>query len=212
MVLVDTTSVNHGMTTVVNTNQYAWLGKVSNTAGGLDLAGFTESQVAMQFAAYGTTEGTGTSTSSVGQFTFYGLLKSGTTADLMGNTANLFCVRNGAASVKTIFIIKGDGDVYNNGGSTAMTTFDDYDDLQLVRAADLGAAGMLDETHAKWLKYNKADLEAARLVEFNDDTDGVPFINTTRMQKLHSGAIWQTAQRIERLEARVKELEEAWQA
>jgi hypothetical protein len=212
-VLMDTTAVAHGMTTVVNTAQYAWLGKVSNTGGGLDLAGFTEGQVGMQFAAYSTSVGTGSATTSPGAFTFYGLKKSGTTADLMEDTGNLVSIRNGSASVKTVVLIKGDGDIYNNGGSTTMTTFDDYDDMHLVRAADLGAAGMLDETHAQWLKYNKADLEAARLVEFNDDTDGVPFINTTRMQKLHSGAIWQAAQRIERLEARIQELEEAlWQA
>jgi hypothetical protein len=209
IVMLDTTSVAHGMTTVVNTAQYAWLGKVSNTGGGLDMAGFTEGQVGMQFAAYATSVGTGSATTSPGGFTFYGLKKSGTTADLMEDTGNLVSFRNGSASVKTVVLIKGDGDIYTNGGSTSLTTFDDYDDLKLVRAADLGAAGMLDETHAQWLRYNKADLEAARLVEFNDDTDGVPFINTTRMQKLHSGALWQAAQRIERLEARITELEEA---
>ena len=49
----------------------------------------------------------------------------------------------------------------------------------------------------EWLRENKAALQAARIVTFNDDTDGIPFINKSRLSMLHTGAIRQLSDRLQ---------------
>ena len=55
--------------------------------------------------------------------------------------------------------------------------------------------------------YYREDIEKAKLAHF--DKDGKPFVNWTRVWKLHNGAIWQLNEKIERLEQENKELKTA---
>ena len=62
------------------------------------------------------------------------------------------------------------------------------------RAADLAQAGRdIDVAYDDWLVYNRADLEAAGLLDGS-------FVNVTRMQRLITGAIWQLSERIRHME------------
>ena len=78
-------------------------------------------------------------------------------------------------------------------------TYDEHDDVALLRAADLSLAGHdIDNEFRDWLTYNRSDLARMRLVTFNED--GRHFVNVGRMQRLLTGAVWQLNQRIKALE------------
>ena len=55
-----------------------------------------------------------------------------------------------------------------------------------------------------WVQYNKTDIERAKLAHF--DEDGKPFVNWTRVWKLHNGAIWQLNEKLEKIEEENKAL------
>ena len=113
---------------------------------------------------------------------------SGTGSTTIGNTGNILTVDNNGT---TRLIVKGNGDLLIDG---TQSSYDDYDDVALLRAADLAQAGHdIDAGYGDWLAYNRADLEAAGLL------DGT-FVNVTRMQRLITGAIGQLAGRVKQLE------------
>jgi hypothetical protein len=90
----------------------------------------------------------------------------------------------------TRWILKENGDVHIDG---TQNTYDEYDDVAMVRAASLLSPNAIRTTFDDMVQYNRDDLEAADLVNGT-------FINTTGFMRLHSGAIWQLHQRIAELE------------
>jgi hypothetical protein len=108
-------------------------------------------------------------------------------------------------------------------GSGSLATFDDYADVELVRAADLSLAGLIDTEFGHMLRYNRADVERAGLAEWGVDDGGREQVmwNLTRWTKLLSGGMWQQEgkireqgqvigrqdERIEQLSQRNRELE-----
>jgi len=100
------------------------------------------------------------------------------------------------------FIFDSDGDSHEDG--SGWTNFDDYCDPTLVRSLEKHLTRKNDPIQANFndfLAYNRCQLEAAKLVTFNDD--GHHFINTSRLAMLHNGAIWQLSERIKAVETQL---------
>ena len=131
---------------------------------------------------------TATNTTAGGNFTFgvYRKADSGTGTQAVADAGNAWVMRNNNAAR---LIFKGDGEIHSDTGST---TYDAYEDAQLVRAFDLShGVGVINSKFDKFISYNHEKLADLGLV--GRDENGTPnhFTNITGMQKLHNGAIWQ---------------------
>lgn len=198
--LIDTTDVAHGMTAITSTNAYGRMGKNSDTAGGLLIDGLSEAGSGINLHGYASTENTGTATGSTGNVNINAFLKSGTGGGSHGSTGNLFVVRNNGSAK---LILKGNGDLHVDGSST-LGTYDDYDDVALIRATDLSIASTIDSGFGAMLRYNREDVERAGLATF--DGEGGVMINVTRIQRLLMGGMWQQEQRIREQDERIAAL------
>jgi hypothetical protein len=136
-------SVAHGMTSSTPNTETDTAGhlKVYNVDGGMVVAGLTESIAGLHLHGFGVSETTTASSVGTAQIVLNSGVKGGGSSTVsLAAASNLVAVQN---SNSTVFIIKGDGDVYNGGGSVDMTTFDDQDDLALVenyRVLSMGRA------------------------------------------------------------------------
>ena len=192
VVLQDTGTIAHGMTTIANTATYGALSKFENALGGLDVQGFSESVGALELLGHGGAASTTKTTGSLGGVVVTARLKSGTSAGSYGANGNLLVVRN---NTTTRLIVDAEGDLHIDGTSN---TYDSFNDVALLRAADLALAGHdIDKEYGHWLEYNRADLERLGLVSAGG------FVNVTRMQRVITGAIWQSYERIAAVEKRL---------
>ena len=109
------------------------------------------------------------------------------------------------------FIIKGDGELFSNQTGT-VSTFDEYDDAQLIRSYDLTRGdgnkvkGLIASKFDKFVKYNRDDLKDARLIGKDEDGNATNFINLNGFIRLHNGAIWQQYEKTQRLTNAMYEL------
>ena len=195
VVLLDTTDVAHGMTSIVHTSTYGTLGKAIDVNGGVDLSGFTEDNIGMLLRGHVTNGDTTTANTSRAAVMVVAAKKSGTGVGDMAAGDNLFAIRN---SGTTRFIVKGNGNFHYDGTGAA---YDDYDDIKLLRAADLSLAGRLDRQWERWLGYNRAAVEGAGIVTYDDD--GGHMVNGARLDRLLAGTLWQLHERLARLEEQV---------
>ncbi len=195
IILQDTTDVAHGMTSEVDTATYGVLGKQAAADGGLLIGGYSEATRALDFYGIATSGSSTKASTSLGAITMTAGKKSGSTYGGMGTNENVFVVRN---STTTVFIVDKDGDIFVN--TTDPAPWDTYDDVMLVRGADMAIAQAggheIDERFSRWLKDNRSKLQRLGLVSFGNGT----FVNTTRMQRLMMGALWQLSERISALE------------
>ena len=191
IVLLDTGKVNHGMTgAIANTAAYGALIKYSATSGGVDLRGFGEGYVGTCISGRATLVTTGINTAPV---VIDGAIKSGTGITALTN-GNLLTVNNcGNSRV----IVKYNGDIYSDS-TAGVLLFDDHDDAALLRALsyELNPAAVIRNRFDDFVAYNRADLEAAGIV------DGT-MVNQTALTRLLTGAIWQLHSRIAELEDRL---------
>ena len=100
--------------------------------------------------------------------------------------------------------VDADGDILANNSNG---TFDEYEDANLVRAVDLShGRGVIDSKFDKFVKYNSKQLMDLDLI--GKDKDGSPnnFVNVTKLQRLHNGAIWQQYEKHNQLLEAVYEL------
>jgi len=110
----------------------------------------------------------------------------------------LFTVRKweSGGSGRTIFAIDEDGDIHVDG-STSITAFDEYDDAALIRAHEIDrtANSIIRTEFDKWVSYNKESLEDAGILNVMTpekiERGDISLLNTTQLQRLHSGAIVQ---------------------
>ena len=136
-------------------------------------------------------------------------------ADVVAN-GNIFLVagRNGG-SFETAFMVDTEGDLFANAGTTttAVTVFDNEDDIGLVRAFDVarseaGVGGIVRDKWDEWATKNESDL--VRLGVLGDTLANGGLTNVTRLQQLHNGAIWQLNTKhmslVERVEVLSREL------
>ena len=114
---------------------------------------------------------------------------------------NVLTVHNAATCM---MIVDADGDILANNSNG---TFDEYEDANLVRAVDLShGRGVIDSKFDKFVKYNSKQLMDLDLI--GQDKDGSPnnFVNVTKLQRLHNGAIWQQYEKHNQLLDAVYEL------
>ena len=185
--------VAHGITAAADTDVYGFFKKLSADYGGLNLTALSESAYNYSLFLRG---GAGTgdttkSTTAAAPVCIDASKKSTTALTSMSSNENLLIVRN-YASVK--FIVDAEGDLHVDG-SGSLTTYDDYDDLALVRGFEMSlTAKNVDQTFGSWI-----DSQRSKLIELGILSEG-NFINATRLQRLQNGALWQLHERIARLE------------
>lgn len=185
----------HGITTQTETDTFGFI----QQSGGIWVRGFSAGQWGVVIEGNITTENTTKSAAAKAAVMISGQTKSGTSTTTMGANSNLVAFYTGVDTVR--FIFDADGDSHEDG--TGWTAYDDYDDVALLQALDHSLDKRLNAQAGAWLQENKAALQAARIVTFNDDTDGVPFINKSRLGMLLVGAVRQMAARVDELEGRL---------
>lgn len=192
--------VAHAMTADSEADTYGAIGKSDPSNGGFYMKGFCATTTGLQIDGFHTTDNTTKSTSGNAAVHVNGRLRSGTGHTACGADANLVAVKNNGT---TRFLLDGDGDSHQDVG-TAWTNFDAYDDLTLLNDLSVAVSREDDPIRrefAGFLKYNKEALERTKLVTFNDDTDGRPFVNMSKLTMALVGALIQTGARIRELEA-----------
>src|SRR5262245_5008516 len=107
--------VAHGMTSLADTTSYLTAAKISATAGGGTLAGYSSSTTAVFVSANHTTDDTAKTSSALGHVLIAGWTKSGTTSATPGATANLLALRGGST---TRFLLDNAGALYSFGSTT----------------------------------------------------------------------------------------------
>lgn len=158
--------VTHGVTDNAPTDTYAYGTKFNGGNGGLLWVGISGGSVGMGISGVATTETTTTTDSSPGVIELTGFLKSGSGTGPLGATGNVLTVRNENTRV---LIVKGDGDVHNSGGSTAMGTYDAHNDVQLLQTVK----GVMDVSYrerlGEWVDEHISVLERGGIVTRNGD-------------------------------------------
>ena len=186
--------IAHGITGNTQTDTYFDIQKNSGTEGGAFMQGFSEGTLGMMIFGVHTTDNTAKSTSATAAMELRGKLKSGTSSGDCGSDANLIVIRNNATSR---FIFDAEGSFHADVEST---TYDEYDDAQLVRAFDLShKKGVIESKFDKFIAYNHEHLADMKLVGREEDGTPNTFVNVTKFQQLHNGAIWQQYEKHERL-------------
>ena len=196
--LKDSSNVAHGMTTQTETDTFAAVYKV-NLSGGLKLEGYIGNfsglaRPGVEIIGTAYTADTARSTSAHAAIEVSGRLASGTGVASLGANSNIITFEdNGTVR----FILDSDGDSHQDVG-TAWTNYDTYDDAHLLTALSVHVSRPDDpirENFREFLDTNRAALEDARLVTFNDD--GHHFVNMSKLAMLHTGAIRQLSDRLQ---------------
>jgi len=189
--------VAHGMTDSVETDTYATFKKQSATKGGLQIRAFAEDNANERLVIDCQGDGNITTTKSAsgkGAMVLGVSNKSSANQAGVNSNANLLTIAN---YTNTRFIFDAEGDFHADSSST---TYDAYDDAQLVRAYDLShGKGVINSKFDKFVSYNHQKLADLELV--GKEEDGTPnyFVNVTGMQRLHNGAIWQQYEATQKL-------------
>ena len=204
--------VAHSMTSIAEADTYGVIGKAGANDGGIQMVSMNDSgNVALQILGISNGgEDTGKGTGDHGCVRIDAASRSGTSLGTQGANANMVTICNN----NTVrFIFDAEGDFHADSGST---TFDTYEDAQLVRAYDLShGKGVIASKFDKFVQYNASDLTDAGLVgkvnnEYNEDgTKATPLINMSGFMRLHNGAIWQQYEKTERLANAMYELAKA---
>lgn len=191
--------VAHGITTDIETDTFASMKKISGTAGGLHLAGWSEDNQGIYLGGYVTNDETTKSTAGLGAVIIEAKKKSGTTLGAMGANGGVVAMRNNGT---TTHIFDAEGDSHEDG--TGWTAYDDHDDLALLDLVNTALVRAKDPIKAEfwqWVGENARKLEDLRLIAFNGD--GHHFINRSKMQELLVGALRQLGQRYAAMEQRL---------
>ena len=204
--------VAHSMTTRAEADTYGFIQKAGSNDGGLQINGLNDAgNVALQIRGLSNGgEDTGKGTGDHGCIRIDATSRTGTTSGTQGANVNMVTICNN----NTVrFIFDAEGDFHADSSST---TFDTYEDAQLVRAYDLShGKGVISSKFDKFVQYNASDLTDAGLVgkvnnEYNEDgTKANPLINMSGFMRLHNGAIWQQYEKTERLANAMYELAKA---
>jgi len=208
----------HGHTNTADADTFFTAIKKSATNGGIKMSGFTDTGGGHAFEITGIQEeaNSAEATSASSAVCVNAFRREGGTANTQALPAshNVFGIKN-ADDMQCLF--KGDGEIHTNTAGTSnagsVSTYDEYDDAQLVRAFDLSkghyARGLIDSQFDKFVKYNIQDLVDANIIGTDDDGNATSFVNITGLQRLHNGAIWQQYEKTQRLTNAMYELAKA---
>ena len=200
--------VAHGMTSLEETDTWLSVQKDNATDGGVRVRICSGQVKSLKFECFATGENTAEATSALSNFAVDGRPKSGTSVASHDGDANIASFRTGDQAQ---FIIKGDGELFSNQTGT-VSTFDEYDDAQLIRSYDLTRGegnkvkGLIASKFDKFVKYNRDDLKDARLIGKDENGDATNFINLNGFIRLHNGAIWQQYEKHQKLANAMYEL------
>lgn len=186
--------INHGMTSLAETDTFVAMQKQHATNGGVRISGYSADVMGVQLKAEVTTDNTTKSTAASAAVYFNSAKKTGTTTGAMGANANLAVIANDGT---VRFIFDADGDSHQDVG-TAWTNFDTHDDIALLNLLSAHVTRRDDplrDSFRSWLEESRDELEHVRLVTFNDD--GHHFVNMSRLAMLHTGAIRQLGRTLE---------------
>jgi hypothetical protein len=174
-----------------------------STGGGIAMTGLNEATRGFVLEGYGMVPITTEATSSYGYLVLRGGTDFSNGYTNGGNDDNIIVFQNYGT---TRMIMKGDGEVYNDYHSTNSmgTNYDDYNDVQLLRAFDTKTAGL--ELGESWFQKNLDKLAELRIVTPYDDGNGM-FVSQQKMTKLQIGAIWQLYEKVEQLQKELSELQ-----
>jgi hypothetical protein len=179
---------DHPFTDEAETDTYGLFGKHSGANSGLWIRGITEGTyggVVIQGSTEGTTN-TLKNSSGYGAVTIDGTGSSSATTASVGSNGNIVSIRDNGT---TRFIFDAEGQMH---ATVSSTTFDAYDDAQLVRAYDIShGKGMIESKFDQFIDYNHETLAELKLVGREEDGTPNRMVNVTGMQHLHNGAIWQ---------------------
>ena len=193
--------VAHGMTSLEETDTWASVHKDNADAGGVRVRICSGQVKSLKFECFSTGENTAEATSALSNFAVDARPKSGTSVQSHAADDNIASFRTGDAAQ---FIIKGDGELFSNQTGT-VSTFDEYDDAQLIRSYDLTRGdgnkvkGLIASKFDKFVKYNRDDLKDARLIGKDENGNATNFINLNGFIRLHNGAIWQQYEKHQKL-------------
>lgn len=204
-------SVAHGITSVVETDSYGGILKADSGEGGVYLRGFSEGKQGVRLTGNVTTAETGArSTASLGAVIIDGALKAAAALGNLGADANILVVRDAATAR---FVLDADGDSHQDVG-TAWTNFDSHDDVMVLDSLASEVSKRGDPWKAK-IRRQMADslgagltrkqMEAMKLVTFNKD--GHHFVNMSKLTMLHTGALRQIGRQLQKTERRIAKLE-----
>jgi len=195
--------VAHGMTSIEETDSYGIFKKNAANDGGLRIISTSGGAIAFKHEAFATGSNTAESSSATSGWAVDVRKKNGTSVAGLADDDNLASFRQ---SDQSQLIIKGNGELFSNSTGT-VSTFDAYEDAQLVRAFDLShMRGVINSNFDKFVQYNKDDLQKAKLIGTDEEGNATPMVNITGMQRLHNGAIWQQYEKHQRLAEAVYEM------
>ncbi|KKL96240.1 hypothetical protein LCGC14_1846430, partial [marine sediment metagenome] len=191
--------IDHPMTTLREADVWGAIRKVASTSGGLNLVGIKDADESSSLAIYitgnlGKAADTNQTTSGNGVCAMQAAITNGGTGrQAVAAGGNIYSIDNFGT---TAFIIDGAGNLYANAGTstTAVTVFDEDDDLALVRTLDIAKSkmnpqGFIESEFDRFLKYNENDLVEAGIIGAPLAEGGL--ICITRLQQLHNGALTQ---------------------
>lgn|GEM_PF-3373681 len=211
--------VAHGFTSETETDTFGLFTKARATNGGLRINAMHEDSGNAEgiFQLYAFTPQTFTTTKTTVNWNAAMEMRvlghngagSYVNATANGNVLSLAVYKGGAQTF--IFGVDVEGDTHQDG--TSGTAFDEYDDALAVRLFDLhrDAPGLIRSEFDRFVKGNRKTLERigvlGRITQKELDAGARPLVNTSQLQRLHNGAIWQQYVRtlaiVEELEAQV---------
>jgi len=207
--LKSTGDVTHGMTSLEQTDTWLSVHKDNATGGGIRARICSGQVKSLKFECFATGENTAEATSALSNFAVDARPKSGTSVASHAADDNIASFRTGDAAQ---FIVKGDGELWSNTTGT-VSTFDEYDDAQLIRSFDLSRGevvkGLIASKFDKFIDYNKEDLKDARLIGKDENNNPTNFMSINGFISLHNGAIWQQYEKHQKLANAMYELAKA---
>jgi len=201
--------IAHGMTDRTETDTYGILTKRAAGVGGVSLKGYSEAGQGMGLAGHAATENTakgqGTARTNI---TLDCLLVASNTSTVHGSQANLVGITNYTNG--SVWMVDAEGDIYSPTTNAHIAFTDSYDDAQLVRTLDHvqaggGREGLIRDKWDEFVTYNEQDLLDAGVLGAPIAEGGMT--NTSQLQRLHTGAIWQGYTRQQEMQERIEALE-----
>ena len=209
--------VAHGVTDLDETDTWFSLRKFTGSTGGVQmrsLAGGSDN-CGLYIDTVAGSQDTGKGTGDHGCTNIDAQKDNGSDKQGLASNGNLLTVSNDN-HVK--FIVDAEGDIHVDG-SSSISTYDTYEDAQLVRAYDLSygqtSKGLINSKFDKFINYNHDSLVEAGIIgvpnkkENEDGTEAYGLLNSTAMQRLHNGAIWQQYEKHQKLANAMYELAKA---
>tara|TARA_Y100000310_G_scaffold328489_1_gene396688 strand:+ start:638 stop:1408 length:771 start_codon:yes stop_codon:yes gene_type:complete len=198
---IQSPSIEHGMTGLVDKNTFSATQVWSATAGGFFLTGYSTETIAQAIIGRYTTDDTTKSTAASAPIVARGQKKSGDGVGAMGADSNIFIIQN-HGTTRFIFDVEGSGHA-----DVEWVAYDKHDDLALVQ--DMEQELLLGEDEAK--TERRHILEEMGIIGRDSwhKENGKPraMVNFTKLAMLHHGALLQSHQRIEELEQTIERLE-----